>query len=156
MSGAVHVLIPKRGATLGAGYTRRERFEGDWLHPGRRTNGTQSAASWVGDCADRRKLILLCSWCAPKFNPRKARYRRLYASDPSGMTSGYVANGQCFGCKQNTALSPGGGTAYVSEETYSTVCLDPADARRRARAAWRTGSSVWAAVQSNIRRAWGS
>ena len=156
MSGAVHVLIPKRGATLGAGYTQRERFEGDWEHPGRRTDGRQSAATFVLDCADRRKVILLCSWCRPHFNPRAHRYRRMYIPDMSGRTDGYVANGKCFACKQQTALSPGGGTAYISEETYAQVCQDPADARRRARQTWRTGTSVWAAVQSNIRRAWGS
>ena len=149
------VAVPKHGK-LGAGFSRRERFEGDFLHPGRRTDGRQSAATWITSLSDMQKVILLCAWCAPKFNPRKHGYRRFYSPDLTGHTSGYVANGMCDACKTQTALSPGGGTSFISEATYSQACQDPADARRRARQAWRTGPSTWAAVKTSVSRAWGS
>jgi hypothetical protein len=129
------IAVPKYGK-LGQGFSKLELAR-DKEHPGRRTDGSQSAASWVGDLASGRKVVLLCSWCRGKFNPRKNGYRRLYTPDQSGRTSGYEANGMCDGCKQQTVLSPGGGTAYVSEETYNQVSQDPAEARRKARAKWR-------------------
>jgi hypothetical protein len=149
------LAVPKHGA-LGQGFTRSQRFEGDWLHPGRRTNGTQSAATWVTSLSDRRKVILLCGWCRPKFNARTNRYRPMFVPNLASAADPYVSNGLCAACKTQTALTPGGGRAYVSEETYAQVCVEPEDARRRARQAWRTGSSIGAAVQSFIHRAWGS
>ncbi len=148
------VLVPAHGK-LGEGFSRRDLMDAQ-LHPGRRTDGRQSAATWITTLSDLKKVILLCSWCAPKFNPRRHGYRRFYSPDHSGKTSGYITNGMCDACKTQTALSPGGGTSFISEDTYAQVCQDPADARRRARQTWRTGPSAWAAVQSAIRRAWGS
>jgi hypothetical protein len=144
------VLIP-RGGKLGEGFTKQEQFEGTHVHPGRRTDGKQSAASWIADLTDTRKVILLCGWCRPKFNPRRHGYRKFYSPDLTGRTDGYMSNGMCDACKQQTALTPGGGTAFISEATYSQACMDPAQARRVARA--RAGmTSVW----SRITEFWGT
>ena len=145
-----------RHAKLGQGFTRAQQFDGEWAHPGRRTDGRQSAASWITELGDRRKVILLCGWCRPKFNARTQRYRPMYVPSLSSVADPYQSNGLCDACKTQTALTPGGGRAFVSEETYAQVCVEPADARRRAREAWRTGDSPWRAVQRSITRAWGS
>jgi hypothetical protein len=149
------IAVPKHGA-LGQGFTKRERFEGDHLYHGRRTDGTQSAATHITTLSDRRNVILLCGWCRPKFNPRANRYRPMYVPSLSDATDPYRYGGACDACKTQTAQTPGGGRSFVSEETYSQVCMEPVDTRRRSRAAWRTGSSIWAAVQSYTARAWGS
>ena len=113
-------------------------------HPGRRTDGSQSAASWIADLTDLQKTILLCSFCRPHFNYKKNRYRRMYVADLSGHTDGYSVNGKCDACKQMTA-NCGGGAAFIHESIYDQVCQDPLDARRKARA--RAGlMSVWQAV----------
>jgi hypothetical protein len=137
------VLIPIN-AKLGEGFTERQKAEA-MQHPGRRTDGTQSAASWISDLTATRKTILLCSFCRPNFNPRRNGYRRLYIADPTGHTDGYAANGLCDACKQMT-VNCGGGTAFIHEEFYNQVCQDPVDARRRARAAAKS-MSVWRAIQ---------
>lgn len=129
------VIVPKY-ARIGEGFSRRERAKAD-EHPGRRTDGSQSAASWVTDLASLKKIILLCSWCRGKFNPRRNGYRKLFVPDMSGKTDGYSSNGMCDGCKQNTALTPGGGVAFVSEEYYTQITQDPAEARRKSRLRWR-------------------
>lgn len=137
------VLTP-RGTRLGAGFTPAERFDGDHRHPGRRTDGTQSAASWMTDLTDTRKVILLCGWCRAKFNPRRHGYRTFFVPDPTGATSGYVSNGPCDACKQPTAATPGGGTSFVTEETYHLTCVDPAEVRRASRARARAAApSLW-------------
>jgi hypothetical protein len=148
------LAVPKHGA-LGQGFTRSQRFEGDALHPGRRTDGRQSAATWITELSDRRNVILLCGWCRQKFNPRANRYRPMYVPSFGAPADPYQSNGMCDACKTQTALTPGGGRAFVSEETYALVCLEPVDTRRRSRQAWRTGSTIWSAVQSNIAR-WGT
>jgi len=124
-------LVPKY-AKLGEGFTPREQARAN-EHPGRRTNGSQSAASWIADLTDLKKLILLCSWCRGKFNPRRHGYRKFYVPDMSGKTDGYATNGMCDACKQNTALTPGGGTAFIAESFSTTVTQDPADVRRKSR-----------------------
>lgn len=149
------LALPKHGK-LGEGFTTQERVEGDSLHPGRRTDGRQSAATWITSLSDRRQVILLCGWCRPKFNPRTHRYRRMYVPSRDTVADPYQSNGMCDACKHQTADTPGGGRAYVSEETYAQVCREPADVRRQARAAWRTGSSVRTAVETFIHRTWGS
>lgn len=137
------VLVPKY-AKIGEGFSRREQQQ-SLEHPGRRTNGTQSAATWITGLKDAQKIILLCSWCRGKFNPRDNGYRRFYVPDATGKTDGYASNGQCDACKQMTINTPGGGTAFVSEATYNLVCTDPVDARRKARlranSAWISGSA---------------
>lgn len=142
------ILIPKHAA-LGQGFSRRERALA-LEHPGRRTDGRQSAASWIADLTDLRKLILLCSFCQGKFNPRRHGYRVFYTPDPTSKTDGYVSNGICDACKARTELS-GGGRAYIAEDTYRLTCVDPLDARRQARLAWRR-QTVW----GWLRRQWGS
>jgi hypothetical protein len=136
------VLVPKN-AKLGHGFTVKQQREGD-EHPGRRTDGTQSAAHWVGNLVDLKKTVLLCSFCRANFNPRKNHYRRMYIADPSGHTDGYAVNGKCDACKQMT-VNCGGGTAFVHESLYNVVCQDPIDARRKARAAAKS-MSVWQAI----------
>lgn len=131
------VLVPRYG-TLGYGFSARERVEAN-VHPGRRTDGTQSAATWVSDLAELKKVILLCSFCRGKFNPRKNGYRRMWVADPTGKTDGYSADGRCDACKQPT-VNAGGGTAYVHESTYNLVHQDPVEVRRRARL---TSTTAW-------------
>jgi hypothetical protein len=137
----VTVVTPKH-ARLGEGFSTAEKLKAR-EHPGRRMDGSQSAASWVADLVGAKKVIILCGFCRPKFNPRKYAYRRMYSPDYTGKTDGYMTNGMCDGCKQQT-LNTGGGTAYISEETYRMVCIDPVDARRQARAKARL---AWASYR---------
>lgn len=145
---SVIVLVPKY-ARIGEGFSRREQLQA-MEHPGRRTDGVQTAASWITDLVSLRKCVLLCTYCRPKFNPRRHHYRKLYVPDLVGATDGYMHNGRCDGCKQQTALLPGGGTAFVHEEDYRLVAIDPLDARRKARAAagavsaWERVKRMWA------------
>jgi hypothetical protein len=143
---SVIIAVP-HGSKLGEGFSKRARFEGDALHPGRRTDGRQSAATWITTLTDTGKVILLCSWCRPKFNPRRHGYRRFFSPDTSGRTDGFVSNGMCDACKSQTALSPGGGTSFIREDYYQQVCQDPATARRNARRAW-AGPSAWDRVST--------
>lgn len=110
-------------------------------HPGRRTDGRQTAASWIGDLAALRKTIILCGVCRTKFNPRKHGYRRLFVGDPTHKTDGYSAGGKCDGCRQRTE-NVGGGVALIHETLYRSVCMDPVEARRRARSRWRRGVTI--------------
>lgn len=129
------VLVPAH-ARLGEGFSRQERLKAR-EHPGRRIDGHQTAASWISDLVALKKCVLLCSFCRPWFNPKRYGYRRFYSPDLTGKTDGYQVNGRCDRCKQHTVLIPGGGTEFIAEETYSLVCIDPLDARRKARAAAR-------------------
>ena len=139
------LLAVSKYARLGEGFNRRERLKA-LEHPGRRTDGTQSAAHWITSLLDLRKAIILCTYCRVKFNPRHHRYRKFYAPDLAGKTDGYVHNGCCDNCKQQTALLPGGGTTFIPEEQYSLLCIDPLDARRKARAAARA-LTAWGRIQ---------
>lgn len=145
MSASPVVIVPKY-AKVGVGYSRPEQAKA-LEHPGRRPDGVQTAASWVTELTDRRKVLILCSFCAPKFNPRRHGYRRFYNPDHTGITPGHAVNGICDGCRQPTVLVGGGGTGYISEETYRLVCTDPVDARRRARAA-AGATSAWGRVRA--------
>ena len=145
------VIAASKYASLGTGFSRREIAESH-VHPGRRTDGRQTAASWLSDLTDLRKLILLCAFCQPKFNPRVHRYRVFYSPDWSGATDPYQANGVCDACKRRTFH---GGRAYVAEETYALVCMDPVAQRRQARFA-ALATSVGEAVRRVAARAWGS
>ena len=128
------VVVPKYHK-LGEGFSKKEKMKAR-EHGGRQTNpqkGYQSGASWVGDLADLRKAILLCSWCKSKFNPRRNRYRRNYVPDPTGVTDGYQTNGTCDVCKGQT-VNMGGGTLFIAEEHWEQVSVDPGEARRSWRA----------------------
>jgi hypothetical protein len=146
-------VVPKH-TKLGVGFSKEE-IRDSFEHPGRRTDprrGYQSPAGWLGDLSDARKVIILCSFCRTKFNPKRNKYRKLYVPDSSGKTDGYTANGKCDACKGQTA-NIGGGTIFISEETWEQVSMDPQEARRNARAAWRQDRSFtkMAAVKADIR-----
>jgi len=143
------ILVPKY-ARLGEGFSKREKLQA-LEHPGRRVNGTQTPATWITSLTDLRKAILLCTYCRGKFNPRRHGYRKLYIPDLAGKTDGYLHNGQCDACKQQTALIPGGGTSYIAEESYRLLCLDPLDARRKARAMARA-QTAWQRIATMFRR----
>lgn len=143
------VLVPKYHR-IGEGFSRREQLQA-LEHNGRRTDGTQSPAAWVTDLTALRKSILLCTSCRTNFNPRRHGYRKFYSPDWTGKTDGYMHNGKCDACKQNTALLPGGGTSFIPEETYRLLCIDPLDARRKARAAARS-QTAWQRVTSMFSR----
>lgn len=144
------VLVP-RGTKLGEGFSLREQVKA-LEHLGRRTDGTQSAAHWILNLSDLQKVIQLCGWCRPKFNPRKHGYRKFYAPDPTGITDGYQPHGlsKCDACKQMLG-NRGGGVAYIREDTYNLTCVDPLSARRAARAkarrAWMTAADVAALMR---------
>lgn len=145
------VVAVGKYAKLGRGFSRREVVDSH-LHPGRRTDGRQTKASWLSDLTDLRKLILLCQFCQPKFNPGRHRYRTWYCPDWSGVTDPRAANGICDGCKTRIYSA---GRAYVAEEIFALVCRDPLDQRRAARYK-ALATSVSEAVRRVAARAWGS
>ena len=110
-------------------------------HPGRKVDGTQSAAHWVCDLADARRSVILCSFCRKNFGPRHDKYRKLYVPDNSVKTDGYTVNGKCDGCKGNTALL-GGGLLFLAEEIWKDSSMDPQEARRNARQAARAAGEA--------------
>ena len=149
MSGLT-VIIPKYHR-LGEGFSRREKAQA-LEHPGRRTtpHGYQSAVSWISDILALRKLLVLCSLCSIKFDYRKYHYRKFYRDDLTGKTDGCVTNGQCDACKQPT-VNLGNGTAFIHEEFYGQVCIEPSEARRKRRAA--IGAlPIWRFIQKTQRR----
>jgi hypothetical protein len=131
-----NIIVPKY-SRLGQGFSRAEKLQA-LEHPGRRTSakGYQSPASYICDLADAEAAILLCKWCATKFNFRKSRYRKRFVPDNTGKTDGYTVNGQCKACKQQT-VNMGGGLMFVTEKTFNLVSIDPNEARRRWRQKWR-------------------
>lgn len=134
------ILVP-RGVKLGEGFSRSEQREA-LFHQGRRTDGTQSAATWITDLTDLRKLITLCGFCAGQFNPKRHGYRRWHVPDLVGATNGYAVSGQCDACKTKLVAN---GQSFVAEETYALVCIDPLQARREARQRARAARHTWAA-----------
>lgn len=78
------------------------------------------AGGWMADLAALRKCIVLCSFCAPKFNPKRYQYRK---------EAEFQARGRCDGCKANDIHC----TMYVAEETYSQVRMTRDDVRAMAR-----------------------
>lgn len=114
-------------------------------HPGRRTTakGYQSPAAWLANLVALRKFIILCSFCRHKFNYRKNHYRRFYCPDITGRTDGFVVNGRCDACKQNTFPH---GTGYVHEEEYAKVCDEPSSVRRVNARAKHYARSVWSSI----------
>ena len=134
-------LIPKYRA-LGQGFSARERRQARY-HAGRRVDGTQSAATWIVNLTDLRKLITLCGFCARKFNPKRHGYRRFYVPDQTGLTNGYACSGVCDACKARLVAT---GVAFIAEETYAQVCVDPVEQRRRARMTARAAATVWTTI----------
>jgi hypothetical protein len=144
------IVVPKYHR-IGEGFSKAEKLKA-LEHSGRQTNpkkGYQSGASWVGDLADLRKAILLCSWCKGRFNPRRNKYRRHYVPDPTGVTDGYQHNGTCDVCKCQT-INNGGGTFYVAEEHWKDLSVDPGEARRM----WRARMKANAQSLKERRKRW--
>ena len=136
------IVVPKYHR-LGEGFSKQEKLKAR-EHKGRQTNpkrGYLSPAGWITELADSRHAILLCSWCRQKFNPRRNKYRRRYVPDPTGKTSGYMANGVCDGCNERTERM-GGGTIFVAEEYWLQVGIDPAEAKRRWKQRWKMAQEV--------------
>lgn len=144
------LLIPKH-QKLGEGFSKGEIFK-SFEHPGRQTvsKGTgryQSPATWILDhLVPLKKCILLCSYCRVNFNHVKHHYRKHYVPDQTGTTDGYVTNGVCDACKVRTE-NTAGGVAYIHESYFQQVNVDPAVARRNARAA----AKAWSVTKA-IRR----
>ena len=147
----MHGFVSKH-ARLGEGFSRRERVE-SFVHPGRRTDpvkGYQSAVAWISDLMDNRKLILLCSFCRIKFDFRKYHYRKFVVPDSTGKRNPELSQGMCDACKGQCA-NLGGGIAYIEETTFSQLCIDPAEAKRKRRA--QMGEvPIWRAVDQLQRR----
>ena len=107
----------------------------------------QSRIGWLDSLLSLKKVVILCSWCRSKFNPRQHNYRRVYVPDYTGKTDGYTVNGDCDSCRSFTPTA-GGGTAYQPEELYALTHQDPVVARRQSRAnAGR--KSVYSAAMNN-------
>ena len=132
------IIIVPAHARLGEGFSKKEILKAQ-EHPGRQINpsrGYQTPAAYLDDLGALKKLILLCDFCRAKWNPRTHGYRPMYIPDSSGKTDGYMSNGWCDACKEFTANVGRAGRAFVHEETYNEICVDPKIARRNARAAW--------------------
>ena len=142
------VFIPIHGK-LGEGFSKQEKLKAN-EHPGRNIAAGQTAASWIMDLVSLRKPIILCNYeCRGKFRPKKHNYRVYYSPDWSGITDGFCVNGKCDACKQDT-VNMGGGAMFISEETYSLNCIDPREARRRAREKWAGSDTAWSVIAKLI------
>ena len=142
----METFIAKHGK-LGEGFSKKEIMDAD-EHPGRRTtpHGYQSPAAWISDLVARKQCVLLCPFDRIKFDHRKYHYRKMYIPNIHALNDGYMANGKCDACKEQTSRL-GGGTAYVHEETYNLGFIDPLDARRQARAKARAQTTAWQLIQ---------
>ncbi|MGH9876293.1 MAG: hypothetical protein ACRD5H_01530 [Nitrososphaerales archaeon] len=125
-------FIP-RGTKLGEGFSKAEKLQATEVTPQHQASKGRSRVGWINDLLALRKVIILCSFCRVKFNPRKHGYRRVFVPDASGKTDGYMVNGNCDSCTQWTP-NVGGGTAFQCEEDYLKTHIDPTTARRQARA----------------------
>lgn len=141
----MNAFVPRHGK-LGEGFSKKEIVYSS-VHPGRNPKAGQTAASWIVDLVSLRKPVLLCNYvCRGKFVPKHYNYRRFFSPDHSGITDGFCVNGKCDACKQET-MNLGGGAMFIPEETYSLNCIDPVEARRQARQAWRRGGTAWSMVK---------
>ena len=125
------IFIPKYGGKLGEGFSKREVID-SFAHPGRRRDGTQIAGAWITELSDTRTAILLCSFCQPKFNPRRNKYRAKFTGDPTGLTDGYMSNGRCDDCGEMTQ-NRGGGKLFIAEEYWEQISQDPGQVRAERR-----------------------
>lgn len=142
-------IVPKYHR-IGEGFSRVEKLQAA-EHPGRQVNpqrGYQSASTWVTSLVSLRKPVILCGFCVHKFDPKYSNYRRFFCLD-SNAQNGYITNGRCDDCKEDTRRTPGQGTMYIPEETYPQICLEPGLARRSIRARVRTaGRSAYQFIKS--------
>lgn len=121
-----------RYSRLGEGFSKAQKFVGQEvkpLHGGKRAAGP---AGWLSDLITLRKVVILCSFCRAKFNPRRFGYRRVFVPDATGKSDGYTVNGSCDWCKGET-VNLSGGTAFQPEELYKLTTIDPTEQRRTAR-----------------------
>lgn len=148
------IVIVPRGAKLGEGFSKAEQLQSQ-EHPGRQTNsrrGYQSASTWVDHLIQLRKPVILCGFCRHKFDPKHARYRRFFCLDSNGQ-NGYGMKGQCDDCKELTDRTPGGGTMFISEESYPQICQEPVTQYRSMRARMKfAGQTAWGVIQQTFRR----
>ena len=138
-------LVP-RHARLGEGFSKPDILKSK-IHPGRNSRAGQTAASWIVDLVSLRKPVILCTFCRGKFDASYYNYRRYFSPSHSARNDGFRVNGKCDACKQHTANTPGGGVMFIPEETYHLNCIDPSEARRRARQAWRGAGTAWSMIQ---------
>jgi hypothetical protein len=144
------IIVPKHHK-LGEGFSRREILDSQ-EHPGRQNNarrsGYQTNATWITQLIDLKKPVILCGFCRPKFDPKAHRYRRFFCLDSNGQ-NGFITDGRCDDCKQDTRLTPGRGTMFIPEEHYPQLCHEPGVARRSVRARIASaGQSAYQFIQS--------
>ena len=107
---SVTLLVPRQ-------WTKADRLQAS---EDRGRHWKRVPGGYIGDLADLRKAIVLCSFCAHKFNHRQPKYRK---------ETDFQAVGRCDGCKAHDIRC----TLYVAEETYNQVRFTRADARAMAR-----------------------
>ncbi len=73
-------------------------------HPGRPVMNPHG--SWVTDKAARRKGLLLCSQCSPKFDPKPYNYYR---------TREFLVHGPCDACKK---YAPTNSATFFIHESF--------------------------------------
>ena len=101
----VDVLTPKFGK-LGTGFSRKaiiaasEDYGRPWNRP---------AGGWVSDLTALQKFVMLCPFCGPKFNPKKADYE-------VWRTNAFHV-GKCDGCKELSTYLCG----YIHQEHHPIV-----------------------------------
>ena len=142
----MEAFIP-RGKKLGSGYSKAEKTAGLVIHPQHNASKGQSKIGWLDSLLSLKKVVILCSYCRGKFEPRRFGYRRVYVPDFTGKTDGYTVNGDCASCRTFTA-NAGGGTAFQPEELYALTHQDPVVARRQSRAAAKK-FSVYSAINKS-------
>lgn len=108
---SVTVLVPRP-------YSRAE-IARSYEAPGRPWQ--RVAGGWIADNVGAQKAILLCDFCAPKFNPRANGYEVLWRHLPP-------SRGDCLGCKTFTVH----GRLYIPQSLHDAVATD-AHPRRRGR-----------------------
>ena len=110
---ALTVIVPRV-------YTQQQIAE-SYAVKGRPKGRTPS--SHVDDMVALRKLVLLCDFCRPKWNPRKDHYE-LYQKIP-------VA-GNCDACGDHVWT----GTAFIPEINHDALIYESPIAARRRRGRW--------------------
>ena len=112
----MNVAISKHGGKLGEGYSARERSLVG-ADPGRPWN--RPAGGWVADLVGLQKVVMLCDFCAGKFNPRANHY------EP--WRRGLYAIAKCDGCNQYGQKAK----LFIHQSTHDEVGeFTPARAKR--------------------------
>ena len=145
------VAVPKH-QRLGQGFSKAEQLKAI-EHPGRQTNpkrGYQTSIAWLSDLIALRRILILCSNCQRYFDARRFQYRVVFVPDSTGKTDGYLVNGTCDWCTQETVMV-GGGKAFEPEEHYAEVHIEP-DVARRASRARALKKGAWDAVVADVER----